>query len=186
MIELDKFYEKITHKGGECCDFSAYKIDSADGQGLSSELTFKNGQVSQVDYFIQYDNNVYLIELSDLHDDIQSSQRAKLITQSDTVNFAQILEKSPKKAEKIITGKIWSDVVAEFQKKWLGSLAIMERYCRKVNYSNNFDYKFVIVVKNNQDIDELNYLQKSLEGMTGKVVILKTEQLPLFFQKLVG
>lgn len=184
MIDLTKFYEKITHKGGECCEFLAYKIDSADGAGLSAELLFKNGQVSQVDYFIQHNNDVYFIELSDLENDIKSSQRAKLITDSNSVSFAEILEKSPKKAEKIIAGKIWSDVVAEFQKKWLGSLAIMERYCRKIDYKDNINYQFVIVVKDSQDIDELSYLKQSLIGMVGKVFVLKTNQVPLFFEKL--
>lgn len=105
MIDLTKFYEKITHKGGECCEFLAYKIDSADGAGLSAELLFKNGQVNQVDYFIQHNNDVYFIELSDLENDIKSSQRAKLITDSNSVSFAEILEKSPKKAEKLSQGE---------------------------------------------------------------------------------
>lgn len=183
MIDLTKFYEKITHKGGEYCEFFAYKIDSADDFGLSAELLFKNGQVSQVDYFIKHNNDVYLIELSDLENDIKSSQRAKLIT-DNSVSFAEILEKSPKKAEKIIAGKIWSDVVAEFQKKWLGSLAIMERYCRKIDYKDDMNYQLVIVVKDSQDIDELSYLKQSLIGMVGKVFILKTNQVPLFFEKL--
>lgn len=183
MIDLEKFKEKLTHKGGECCEFLAYKIDSADGAGLSADLLFKNGQVSQVDYFIQYNNDVYLIELSDLENDIKSSQRAKLIM-DNSVSFAEILEKSPKKAEKIITGKIWSDVVAEFQKKWLGSLAIMERYCRKIDYKDNMNYQLVIVVKDSQDIDELSHLKQSLIGMVGKVFVLKTNQVPSFFEKL--
>lgn len=181
MINLEQFKEKITHKGGECCDFYAYKIDSSDGTGLSKSLQFKDGQINQVDYFLQYGNDVYLIELSDLENDIQSSKRAELILNGSDMSFAEILATSPKKAEKIITGRIWSDVVAEFQKKWLGSLAIMERYCRNINYQQNMDYKLVIVVKNNQDIDELNYLKQCLIGMMSKVFILKTNQIPKFF-----
>lgn len=76
--------------------FLYYKIDNENRYGLSLELAFKNSPVSQVDYFIQYNNNVYLIGLSDLHDDIRSSQ-----------NFTQILKKPPKKTKEIVILKTW-------------------------------------------------------------------------------
>lgn len=46
------------------------------------------------------------------------------------------------------------------------------------------NYQLVIVVKDSQDIDELSYLKQSLIGMVGKVFVLKTNQVPLFFEKL--
>ncbi len=191
MINLADFKEKMQHKGGECCDFEAYKVDSADDthsmiKGLSSSLGFKNGQVSQVDYFLPHENKIYLIELSDLKDDIKSSQRMSLISDNPMESFAEVLVKSPKTAKKIITGKIWADVVAEFQKKWLGSIAIIERYYRKQGDTKDLNYQFIIIIKNSQDIDELNILKNRLEGMTGEVFVLKTQQVKSFLEQLLN
>lgn len=192
MIDLEKFKEKLTHKGGECCDFLAYKIDSADGFGLSAELLFKNGQVSQVDYFVQQDKTIYLIELSDLTDDVQNCLRTEVVIFGDdnnTIlstsqeNFSQILGQLPNKFKKKVVGTLWSDVVSEFQQKWLGSIAIIERYFRLTNYLEIPKYQLIIVIKNNQDIKELNFLKQNLSGMMGEVIILKTKQLPIFLQK---
>ena len=57
----------------------------------------------------------------------------------------------------------------------MGSIAILERYCRKDGYSSDLDYKMLIVVKSNTDPKEIEVLRNKLIGMVGRIPVCNTD-----------
>ncbi|SNT71027.1 hypothetical protein [Psychrobacter sp. LV10R520-6] len=178
-IDLEPFKQLMQHSDGECCKFFGYKID--EGNGLRAHLSFNEGQMSQADYFLidKDSNKVQIIELTDLTEDIRDCIIAESILSEDNASFAKILETSPKKARKIIQRRIWAEVIAEFKNKWMGSIAILERYCRKDNYTNDLNYQMLIILKSNTDPKEIEVLRNKLIGMIGRVPICNTDNVEL-------
>ena len=174
-IDLESFKQLMQHSDGECCDFYGYKIDES--SGLRNYLGFKEGQMSQADYFLidKIANKVQIIELTDLTKDIRECISAESILSEDNTSFAQILSASPKKASKILQRRIWAEVIAEFKNKWMGSIAVLERYCRKDGHSGDFDYQMLIVLKANTDPKEIEILRNKLVGMIGRVPVCNTD-----------
>ena len=181
LINLENFKETIQHKNSkegisESCSFLAYKIDD---NGLSQCLGFKNGQINQTDYFLinKEKTKVQFIELTDLSDHIKECMFAETIMQSNSESFATILVKSPKKAEKIVNNKIWSEVRGELKNKWMGSIAILERYCRREQYEHDLHYSLLIVLRDNADSRQIESLAFKLSGMMGKVRVCNTSNI---------
>lgn len=196
MIDLDKFKNPLIHKVSqdekkvnkepEKSDFMAYQLD--DENGLKLALDFKNHQISCVDYFYCFDDKphlIYLLELTDLR---------KKIAQCYTKDCSLLdLNINNKKSIKFIQDKAWFELTSEFQKKWLGSIAIIERYYR-YNYPNckeNPKLKLIIIVKNYQDSKEKEIFEnkfkkipEKLAGMLGKVVVLNTDDVENHFNGL--
>ncbi|MGP5543395.1 hypothetical protein ACTXMH_12750, partial [Psychrobacter celer] len=184
--DLEPFKQLMQHSDGECCNFYGYKIDESNG--LRAYLGFKEGQMSQADYFLinKKASKVQIIELTDLTDDIRDCIIAESILSEDSASFAQILSKSPKKASKIIQRRIWAEVIAEFKNKWMGSIAILERYCRKDGHNGDLDYQMLIVLKSNTDPKEIEILRNKLVGMIGRVPVCNTDSIePLLLIKLL-
>ncbi|MGO2340793.1 MAG: hypothetical protein ACTH5M_09390 [Psychrobacter sp.] len=181
MINLDEFKETIQHKDSkegisESCNFLAYKIDD---NGLSQYLGFKNGQMNQTDYFLINNEitKVQFIELTDLSNHIKECIFAETIIRSNSDSFATILGKSPKKAEKLLNSKIWSEVLGELKNKWMGSIAILERYCRREQYEQDLQYSLLIVLRDNADSRQIESLTFKLSGMMGRVSICNTKNI---------
>lgn len=178
-INLDSFRQLIKHddgrdKAGESSSFFAYKID--ENNGLCTHLGFKQNQISKADYFlIDKTNNVaQIIELSDLSNTIQECKSAQLVFEEDgkgAESFVGILNKSKAGAKKVIDKRIWSELTAEFKNKWMGSIAILERYCRKDEHFEDLEYKMLIVLTSKTDLKELQIVCDNLRGMLGKVPV---------------
>lgn len=174
-VDLEPFKQLIQHSDGECCGFYGYKIDERNG--LRAYLGFNEGQMSQADYFLidREANKVQIIELTDLTEHIKECIIAESIFSEDKASFAKMLAVKPKKATQVIQRKIWAEVIAEFKNKWMGSIAILERYCRKDGYSSDLDYKMLIVVKSNTDPKEIEVLRNKLIGMVGRIPVCNTD-----------
>lgn len=176
-IDLEPFKQLMQHSDGECCNYHGYKID--ENNGLRDYLGFKEGQISQADYFLidKLSNKAQIIELTDLTKDIRDCIIAESILAKDSTSFAQTLSISPKKASQIVQRKIWAEVIAEFKNKWMGSIAILERYCRKEGYDNHLDYQMLIVLKSNTDPKEIEVLRNKLIGMIGRIPVCNTNNI---------
>ncbi len=195
IIDLEKYKQRIEHKIGmgestaEACNAFAYQIDGSNG--LSVDLGFKNGQISQADYvlFDKVNNQAQIIELSDLSKAIRLCLIAEKLSQDNIQSFADEIGKSTNKATKLLKMKIWYEVIGEIKNKWFGSIAILERYCRRDNYINDLSYSLVIVVKNSQDpraLDSFRLKLIDLEPILGEVKVVKTEHLEqLLILKLI-
>lgn len=184
-IDLESFKQLMQHSDGECCNSYGYKIDESNG--LRACLGFKEGQISQADYFLidRVSNKVQIIELTDLTEDIRDCIIAESILSEDDASFAQILSRSPRKASQIVQRRIWAEVIAEFKNKWMGSIAVLERYCRKEGYNDHLDYQMLIVLKSNTDPKEIEVLRNKLIGMIGKVPVCNTDNIkPLLLVEL--
>lgn len=208
MIDLENFKNPLIHKISqeekndnkepEKSNFMAYQLD--DEGGLKLALGFESHQVSCVDYFYFFDNNphkIYLLELTDLRKEIIQCYETEIylleFIDDDNKKLIDILHKKPKKSKELIRHKTWFELTSEFQKKWLGSMAIIERYYR-YNHSNckeNPKLQLIIVVKNYQDSkdkeifeNKFKEIPEKLAGMLGKVVILNTENVISHFNDL--
>ena len=176
MIE-DRFFKLIEHsisreKKIEKSECSAFKIDDKDG--LAEHLGFS--KLSKVDYFSKNGDKIQLIELSDLENDINKCK----------CNLAEEISKAEKKKgnklntreERPIRKQAWSLITNELQRKWSGSIAIIERLYRKNQIvDNDPDYQLLIVCKNKTDIRMLDILKVQLQGMMKIVNVCNTKNL---------
>lgn len=209
-IDIQNFEKKLAHQLGrdgkdEESDFKAYQLDTIDDKtdclkddkknGLKLELGFKNHEVSCVDYFYFFQENphsIYLIELTDLKEAVAQCQQTEEylleLTDDNDQKLIDILSTKPKRAKELIQNKTWFELAYEFQKKWLGSIAIIERYYRykKIEYEIKPSLKLIIVVKNYQETKEIDKLRDKLVGMLGKVTVLNTDQVSNFFADKKG
>jgi uncharacterized protein YktA (UPF0223 family) len=181
MFDKNSYLKVIEHAKGteKSSNVMAFKIDDEDG--IAEHIGFKGNMISKVDYFLEYDSTIVLIELSDL--------RQELITYGNTISgaFEKIAQEDIKpkyKREKQIVAKkqAWKGLRDEFSKKWNGSIAVIERLYRKTNKPADVDpkYNLLIVCKNETDIEILDGLVNQLNGMMGEnksVQICKTETL---------
>lgn len=164
----------------ECCGFYGYKMDEKSGLGVA--LGFSVNQISQADYFLidNLNNKAQIIELTDLSKSIKDCKEAALVLSEDCDNsesFAKVLNKTPEGAKKIVLKKIWSEVIAEFQNKWMGSIAILERYSKEVNHSNALDYQMIIVLKSGTDPKEIQIVCDKLRGMIGSIPVCNSNNI---------
>ncbi|MCK9635220.1 MAG: hypothetical protein M0R41_02940 [Methylobacter tundripaludum] len=180
MFDKSEYLQTIVH--ADCADgiiesstSRAFKID--DGDGIAKAIGFHAGIVNKVDYFVVKNNDVQLIELSDLEEQIHNCHVsiAEELQQLREVTGGDIT----KREENKIIKTAWKEIKIEFCKKWCGSIAVIERLYRKTNELGDADpnYKLLIVCKNHTDIRMLDGLKAQLSGMMGNVVVCKTETL---------
>lgn len=195
MFDKSIYLRPIEHdKGVEQSEFKAYLLDNyktsdsenGDIKGIAEALGFDNHMLSKVDYFVELENHVQLIELSDLQDDfrrcaVEIADALKIINEDSKSKNTWKTEQK-KKAK----NKAWQSLRDEFQKKWYGSIATIERLYRKTKQPVDADpqYSLLIVCKNETDtkmLDELNTeFGGLLNGQCGKVKqvqVCKTDQL---------
>lgn len=175
-LSLKGFVEHMHHKSGrntniEFCNFYAYKMDEADGIGTA--LGVKVNEASQADYFLisELKKIVQIIEFTDLTETIKECREAEVIIGEEKVSLAELLNKNKEAAKKIVMKKLWDDVVNEFQKKWLGSRFVMEKYSRKIGLKDDFKCRFLIVLRDGTDMKELQIVCDRLRGMMGEVPV---------------
>jgi len=158
----------------ESSSSSAYKID--DDDGLANHLGFTNCMLSKVDYFDNDEDDIQLIELSDLEECILSCSfnYQKSLTAEETRKGERLTTKEMRPIRK----EAWAPIVNEFKRKWFGSIAVIERLYRKNKVlEEDPNYGLLIVCKNQTDVRMLDTLQVQLQGMMGKVEVCNTEHI---------
>lgn len=175
-LSLKGFVEHMHHKRGrntniEFCNFYAYKMDEADGIGTA--LGVKVNEASQADYVLisELKKIVQIIEFTDLTETIKECREAEVIVGEEKESLAELFNKNKEVAKKIVMKKLWDDVVNEFQKKWLGSRFVMEKYSRKIGLEDDFNCRFLIVLRDGTDMKELQIVCDRLRGMMGEVPV---------------
>ena len=179
MTNLAQFKKLVEHRKCregiiEGSKTYAYVMDGENG--ISSELGFPSNMISQSDYFLINSNKLLFIELTDVADSIKECILNEQFLKLESATFSELLRKKPEKAISIISGKIWSEVLSEFKNKWMGSIAILERYCRKIDYPDNFEYGMLIIIKNNTDPMQFDSLKMRLKGMIGDLELCTTDK----------
>lgn len=179
MLSLRDFSEHMHHKRGkntdiEFCNFFAYKMDESDGIGTA--LGVKVNEASQADYFLisELKKIVQIIEFTDLTETIKECREAEIIVDEEKKSLAELFNKNKEVAKKIVMKRLWDDVVNEFQKKWLGSRIVMEKYSRKMGFEDDFKCRFLIVLRDGTDMKELQIVCDRLRGMIGEVPVCNT------------
>ncbi|WP_394156837.1 hypothetical protein [Vibrio campbellii] len=173
-LDLAPFLEKMAHKVDrkgvvESSNVEAYRIDGSDG--VSVALGFKNNQLSKADYFLFHEgDHVELIELTDLisafkerdkyHKYLLDTHEGKLSTKQDVEYFKQAN----------------SSICSELQRKWGGSIATIERLCRRNNLPEQ-SYSLKVVLKNSNELRAADQVKTSLSGMVGKITLINTKEL---------
>jgi hypothetical protein len=183
MFDKDQFLQIIAHASCsegkfESSILKAFKIDDSDGIAIA--LGFKANMISKVDYFVSKNNDVQLIELSDLEKRVQSCliDIDKELGQLKDLNDIKG-EPVTKREEKDIKNRAWKDTKDEFHKKWSGSIAVIERLYRKTGELGDADpsYRLLIICKDHTDVRMLDALKTQLSGMMSSVVICTTKTL---------
>ncbi len=196
-IQHDRGYDKKHNKpiDGESSSVSAYQIDS----GFSEALGFANGQLSQADYFLLKDSKVTIIELTRISDVIQEAfitekkleadiKKLREETRKDANKTQEALEKQLNKTlKKFSSQKVWGEIIGEFKNKWMGSIAILERYCRRIHAAEDFKYAtFLIVFTNDIDsrlFESIEEKLRHLQGMGMQVIVCRTENIDNLLNK---
>ena len=180
MFDKNEYLQIIVHAtcsvgATESSTSKAFKID--DNDGIAQAVGFHAGMVNKVDYFVANNNDVQLIELSDLEESIQNCHVyiEKELKQLRELKGDEITIRDESK----IIKAAWKDIKVEFCKKWSGSIAVIERLYRKTSELGDADpsYKLLIVCKDHTDIKMLDALKGQLSGMMGNVVVCKTKTL---------
>ncbi len=178
-INLDDYKAPISHapyrnQPLESSEIYAYQIDN----GFSKNLGFNEGYLSQADYFLLDDNKIQIIELTRLEDEIKKishrddefissvdkfindiEQKLSIISSKEQESKGQLQEiertltkfkTSSDKLKKDFRKKNWAEIVSENTRKWMGTIAILERYCRRIQKEDDFEYvRFLIVLSDN-------------------------------------
>jgi hypothetical protein len=179
MFEKNVYLQTIVHAPcavgeTESSESQAFKIDGEDDIAIA--IGFHAGMINKVDYFVANNNDVQLIELSDLEEYIQNCH---VYIEKELKGLRAAKGEISKREENEIIKVAWKDIKVEFCKKWSGSIAVIERLYRKTNELGDADpcYKLLVVCKNHTDIRMLDALKRQLSGMMGNVVVCKTETL---------
>lgn len=179
MFEKNVYLQTIVHAMCavgeiESSELRAFKMDDKDG--IAEAIGFHAGMINKVDYFVANNNDVQLIELSDLEECIQNCH---FYIEKELKKLRAAKGNISKREENEIIKVAWKDIKVEFCKKWSGSIAVIERLYRKTSELGDADpsYKLLIVCKDRTDIKMLDALKKQLSGMIGNVVVCKTKTL---------
>lgn len=184
MIDLAPYKKIIQHDPDregkiEASTKSAIQLDG--NFGLALDLGFNANILKKVDYFRSIDNNVYLIELTNLQDDIKECIECDELLKN-SAEVRRIIKEVDSKGLKSVQKKLWMEILEEFKGKWMGSIALYERFLRLNNdYSCNPEYNLMIILKNDTDPKDKdlleNVLRQKLSGMISNVEIFLTNEL---------
>lgn len=165
MIDLIGPLEKLRHQIDqnetiEESDFEAYKVDGRDG--LINRVGFLDMGLSGVDYFYPHEKYYYLIEMTDLKQRIKNYTRKN---NGGNADFGQM-------------DAVCRMELEDCKKKWMGSIATIERYHRKIcteeNKTTDPVYRFCLVLKNDTDTKIKDALQSRLSGSFKGIKITTT------------
>ena len=182
MIDLMPYKKIIQHdpdrKGNiEASTKSAIQLDG--NSGLASDLGFNANILKKVDYFRSVDNNVYLIELTNLQDDIKECIECDELLKN-SAEVIRIVKEVDSKGLKSVQKKLWMEILEEFKGKWMGSIAAYERLLRKNPVDEDPVYHLVVILKDDTDIKDRDLLQTTLNnklvGMTATIDVRLTKE----------
>ncbi|MFW2177236.1 MULTISPECIES: hypothetical protein [unclassified Moraxella] len=143
--------------------------------GFHNPLAFK-----KVDYIKTKGQTVFLIELTDLTTEIKNCLENQLILDAKPSELMTLL-KSAGLNVKVFSKKLWFEVIEEFKGKFIGSMVCYERLLRLNADSGKVDYKLMIVLKNDTDPKDFEFLQinlnRKLRNITGEIQLLRTQDL---------
>ena len=181
----EEYIEHSADKNGyiEKSNRKAFLLDG--DKGIFPLLKFQRKVCLKIVDYIRYKSNdtshIYLIELTDLKNDIKDCIECEALlrdTSTDVRNFVKSLDHDGlKRTQK----KLWLETTEEVKGKWMGSIACYERILRIRNENIYPKYHLVIVLKNDTDPKELDLfkteLNNKLSGMTGRIEVLTTGEL---------
>lgn len=183
MIDLTKYYSSIQHDAciSNQIETSAINAVQLDGiRGLAKDLGFHSSGLSKVDYIRLHENSVFLIELTNLKEDIQECIECdELLKKSNEVR--RCIKEVDKNGLKAVQKKLWMEILEEFKGKWMGSIALYEQLLRRNEVAEDPIYRLVVVLKNDTDTRERDLLQitlnNKLSGMMSKIDVRLTNEL---------
>ena len=186
-IELNAFEGAIEHKKGqgetesETSTVIAIKLDEADGIGVA--LGFTNNSLSKADYLHIDDREFVIIEASDLRDQLSECVKKIQIKEKEALaKFQQNnpnVKRLPVKLRKPIENHCYYSLKAEMMQKWCGSIAISERLCRSNGIDEHPNYSYMIVCKNETDVQVLARFKQKMEGTIKNISVVTTDAIPL-------
>lgn len=184
MIDLNNYLHTMEHdpcekNNIERSNHQAYQLDGENG--LAKNLGFHSSGFSKTDYVKTQGNKIYFIEFTNLRDDIKECISCDYdLKKSSTVR--KYIKEENKHGLKLVQKKLWMEILLEFKGKWMGSIALYERFLRLNNdYSCNPEYNLMIILKNDTDPKDKdlleNVLRQKLSGMISNVEIFLTNEL---------
>lgn len=184
MVELEKYLHFMEHdacreNNVETSTTKAYQLDGE--YGLAKELGFHSSGFSKADYFKQEKEKVYFIELTNLKEDIKECISCDKELK-DSALVRQYIKEANKNGLKSVQKKLWMEIITEFKGKWMGSIALYERFLRIT--SSPLDkptYHLIVVLKNDTDSKDRDLLQitlrQKLSGMIPNIDVYLTKEL---------
>lgn len=178
MIELCEI--EMQHDNDACgvSEKSNKKAFLLDNDDLIKSLGFN--AFRRVDYVKIVGNKVYLIEFTDLTNEIKFCIENTLVRDTQSNDISKFI-KDMNTNLKIINQKLWFETVEEFKRKFISSIACYERFLRLNNRNDEFQYSLMIVLKNNTSAKDFvfleNHLASKLKNLTGEIQILRTQDL---------
>lgn len=183
MIDLKNYHSNIQHDTCrnnqiELSTMTAVQLDGSNG--LAKDLGFHSSGMNKVDYIRLHNDKVFFIELTNLKEDIQECIECdELLRRSPEVR--RCIKEVDKNGLKAVQKKLWMEILEEFKGKWMGSIALYERFLRRNGIIGDPIYALVVVLKNDTDTRERDLLQitlnNKLSGMMSKIDVRLTNEL---------
>lgn len=181
MIELLECEMQHDRDTNGVIEKSTKKALLLDNDEIITSLGFKDKNAfRKVDYVKIKDDKVYLIEFTDLSNEIRDCIDTSTLLNTNSQNIATLI-KTINPDLKLLKKKLWLEVIEEFKGKFISSIACYERLLRLNNQNHEFQYSLMIVLKNNTDPKYFEFLNKELQSrlinLTGEIKILRTQDL---------
>ncbi|MHA6606149.1 hypothetical protein [Photobacterium damselae] len=156
----------------ETTGFHAIKLDEHDG--ISVALGFTNNMLNKADYIHLEDNTFIIIEASDLRD--QSDSYFSLLKEkTDKLKQEQNIRKLPVKITKNIEKECFYPIRAELSQKWSGSIATIERLCRRNRLDIEPNYTYLVICKNDTEERIMDLIKQKMQGTIKNINVIKTD-----------
>ncbi len=184
QINLEDFMGEISHARGkdrefEKAGFHAIKLD--DNDGISVALGFTNNMLNKGDYLHIDDDKFIIIEASDLRD--QSECYFSLVKEkTEKLKKEKDLKKLPKNLSKNIEKECFSPIRAELSQKWSGSIATIERLCRRNRLDIEPDYTYLVICKNDTEARIMDLIKHKMQGTIKNINVIKTDDVNKVFR----
>ncbi|WP_318508236.1 hypothetical protein [Photobacterium leiognathi] len=184
QINLEDFMGEISHAPdnagvSETTGVQAIKLDEQDG--VSVALGFTNNMLNKADYIYLEDNKFIIIEASDLRNQSEfyfsslKEKTEKLIEENDG-------KKLPRKISKNIEKECFYPIRAELSQKWSGSIATIERLCRRNRLDIEPNYTYLVICKNDTEERIMDLIKQKMQGTIKNIDIIKTDDINEVFR----
>lgn len=177
-MDIEQYLEQIVHSLDadgqiEVTRQFGYKLDGSDG--LSVSIGFPENQLSKADYLRFSEDDVEIIELSDLSRQLSEAneylEELRRTHRSETGGT-----RIPAKIDRKFKKTAFSPIKAELAQKWSGSIATVERLIRlKPDLTSNPAYRYSVVCKNSNEVRAADHVVSMMQGMCNKFKIINSE-----------